>query len=182
MADVIEFPENMNTSVLRMQHDMEQKLTALENRFSFKGKQKFIDANRDRWNLEGSALRELREHHGVSGYQVAKALGVSVPRIKRLEAGLPVRDAMLLQRAYLLFLKSRYGLQSQKVTLPEFDPNSVEEYVHSRKMVTVQADKLLGMLVGEPREILSELLLGVAEGDKRLQQVAFAQGWMQASR
>lgn len=182
MADVIEFPENMNTSVLRMQHDMEQKLTALEGQFSFKGRQKFIDANTDRWNLEGAALRELREHHGISVYQVAKALGVSIPRIKRLEAGLPVRDAMLLQRAYLLFLQSRYGVQHQKATLPEFDPNSVEEYVHSRKLATVHAEKLMGMLVGEPREILSELLKDVAEGDRKLQQVAFAQGWMQGSK
>lgn len=182
MADVIELPENMNTSLLRMQHDIEQKLTALENRFSFAGKQKFIDANRDRWNLEGAALRELREHHGVSAYQVAKALGVSIPRIQRLEAGQPVRDAMLLQRAYLLFLKSRYGLQPQKTTLPEFDPNNVEEYVHSRERVTVHAEKLLGMLVGEPREVLREMLQVVAEGDTKLQQVAFAQGWMQASR
>lgn len=182
MKNIISFPENMNTPMLRMQHDMEEKLTALEGRFSFKGRQKFIDANTNQWNLEGAALRELREHHGISVYQVAKALGVSIPRIKRLEAGLPVRDAVLLQRAYLLFLKSGYGEQHQKAILPEFDPDSVDEYVNSRKTVTVQADKLLGMLAGEPREILSELLQGVAAGDKKLREVAFAQGWMQASR
>jgi len=70
------------------------------------------------WAAEGARLQSLREQAGVSRTALAKALGVSQARIARLEQGLPVRDARLLQRAcmYAIWFLRKGG---DKMNTPE---------------------------------------------------------------
>lgn len=65
----------------------------------------FVLEHQETWREIGDYFKEQREAYGLTEYQVAKHLGVSTGRIKRFEAGEPVKDAKLLESAYrLLFL------------------------------------------------------------------------------
>lgn len=56
------------------------------------------------WGAQGQVIKEMREHFECSISYVAKELGISVARMKRFEAGKPIRDANLLQQAFYLWV------------------------------------------------------------------------------
>lgn len=69
-------------------------------------REKWMSFRLDEWKAIGDTLGEMREHLQCSVSYVAKKLGISAARLKRFEAGDPVKDAKLLENAYFCWLNS----------------------------------------------------------------------------
>lgn len=67
---------------------------------SVEKRESWISENKYNWLATGQILREERETYGIALKHVAAALDVSIARLKRFEAGEPVRDAKLLLSGY----------------------------------------------------------------------------------
>jgi len=108
MADIVQFPDNEHSRdrehAERMNGLTKEFSQALGNALGIRDVQPYIDTCKHVWETEGAVLRALRISKGLTPGGVAKGLGVSSGRIKRLEAGAPVNDALLLKKAYMLFL------------------------------------------------------------------------------
>lgn len=63
-----------------------------------------VAQNTQTWIVAGAQLQGRREEVGATRGQVARALNISVGRLKRLESGQAVRDARLLAAAVELYL------------------------------------------------------------------------------
>ncbi len=62
-------------------------------------------ANWKEWAEIGASFRQRREALGLSMAGTARELGIGWGRLRRFEAGEPVRDAKLLARCYDYFLR-----------------------------------------------------------------------------
>lgn len=62
-------------------------------------------ANWKEWAEIGTSFRQRRETLGLSMAGTARKLGIGWGRLRRFEAGEPVRDAKLLARCYDYFLR-----------------------------------------------------------------------------
>lgn len=121
MADIIHFPNNEWSKEKDAERFWNEQTERIQNSFNEaldkvlpRNVQPYIDENKPVWASEGSVLQQLRIAKGLTVGEIAEGIGVSPGRIKRLEAGEPVNDAMLLKKAYMLFVthpltKSRIG-------------------------------------------------------------------------
>lgn len=60
----------------------------------------WVKSNISFWKETGDICKLKREEYGIALKHVAEAMGVSLARLKRFEAGKPVRDAKLLYTGY----------------------------------------------------------------------------------
>lgn len=82
----------------------------------------WIADNQSEWFWKGLALKSKRDEYGVTLKFMADVLGVSQSRLKRFEAGEPVRDAKLLYNSYILLFSKR-ELEQEYVSLVNFMQN-----------------------------------------------------------
>jgi transcriptional regulator with XRE-family HTH domain len=61
----------------------------------------WVKQNKSEWEYYGSWTQCTRKEYGLTLKQVAHCIGISVARLKRFEAGMPVRDAKLLYQGYI---------------------------------------------------------------------------------
>ena len=111
MADIVEFPSNEWSKEKEAEQFWNEQNEKIQNSFSealdnvlHRNVQPYINKHKHLWTAQGAHLQQLRMAKGLKSSDIAKGLGVSPGRIKRLEAGEPVNDAVLLKKAYLLFL------------------------------------------------------------------------------
>lgn len=85
-----------------------------------KKRQEWVESQSNLWQVRGEIIKKMREHLGCSITSVARQFGISVSRLKRFEAGEPIRDAKLLEHTYYIWvfgesLKRHYnGLYHEK--------------------------------------------------------------------
>ncbi|MCP1146152.1 helix-turn-helix domain-containing protein [Lysinibacillus endophyticus] len=109
-------------------------------------KTQWIDTQINEWAEVGNECRLKRKEIRVSAKAVASLLGVSVNRIYRFEKGQPIRDAKLLENAYLLALDSISNCKGDTIIVENLVDNKVvvntevslekatkKEYVNSTK-------------------------------------------------
>lgn len=66
-----------------------------------KKREEWIVQNKNEWEFYGNAAKHTREDFRLPLKYVAEVMGISVARLKRFEAGEPVRDAKLLYQGYI---------------------------------------------------------------------------------
>ena len=79
--------------------------TLLDRREAERRKIFYAVANSEKWAEIGASFRQRREALGLSMAGTARELGIGWGRVRRFEAGEPVRDAKLLGRCYDYFLR-----------------------------------------------------------------------------
>ncbi|QSO55465.1 helix-turn-helix domain-containing protein (plasmid) [Alicyclobacillus curvatus] len=112
MAKVVQFPENewsKQKETRKLLDTQNEKLinnisAVLSNAIGIRDIQPYTNEHKSVWETEGEILKQLRMARGLLVSHVAEGLGVSPGRVKRIEAGEPVRDALLLKKAYMLFV------------------------------------------------------------------------------
>lgn len=75
------------------------------------------------WKAHGEHFKMQREEHGIALKHIASAMGVSTARLKRFEAGEPVRDAKLLTQGYVSLLYIYHLEQRLKVSTAQIENN-----------------------------------------------------------
>lgn len=112
MADIIMLPGNewsKDKELEQVWMEQSENFTAsLAEALRIKDVQPYIEERKHMWQTEGAVLQRLRMAKGLIVKEVARGLGVSPERIKRLEAGEPVRDSVLLKKAYMLFITHQH--------------------------------------------------------------------------
>ena len=120
MADIIQFPDNEWSKDKELEQawmEQSENFTAsLAEALRIRDVQPYINQHKPVWETEGNILKRLRMARGLLVAHVAGGIGVSPGRIKRLEAGEPVNDAMLLKKAYMLFLTHQSATSHTGVT------------------------------------------------------------------
>jgi DNA-binding XRE family transcriptional regulator len=112
VADIYSFPngksERSNGTEQAWMEHAENFRASLAGAIHMRDVRPYIEQCKPVWETEGNILKQLRIARGLLVAHVAEGIGVSPERIKRLEAGEPVRDSVLLKKAYMLFITHQH--------------------------------------------------------------------------